>query len=137
MQSPLQVDISWRIYRNSCLWLSNKIGVIKFLQNSQKRTCARVSNTIFKRWINQPVNWKWSPVFKISCENMLPKVRLFMKFMIGIYRNYSFTSISFWEAFWLFDTKIHFLLYQKVENGLETRLKFEQSCFFFYFIIII
>ena len=48
---------------------------------------------IFKRWINQPVNWKWSPVFKISHENMLPKVRLFMKYLIGIYRNYLFTSI--------------------------------------------
>ena len=132
MQSPLQVDISWGIYWNSCLWVFNKIGVPKFLQNSQKRTCARVSNTvfrIFKRWINQPVNWKWSPVFQISCENMLPEVRLFMKFMIGIYRNYSFTSISFWEAFWLFDTKIHFLSYQKVESGLGTRLKFEQSFF--------
>ena len=60
-------------------------------------------------------------------------LRLFMKFMIGIYRNYSFTSISFWEAFWLFDTKIHFLSYQKVENGLGTRLKFEQSWLFFLF----
>ena len=66
---------------------------------------------------------------------MLPKVRLFMKFMIGIYRNYSFISISFPEAFWLFDTKIHFLSYLKAEHGLGTRLKYEQSSFFLYFII--
>ena len=64
---------------------------------------------------------------------MLPKVRLFMKFMIGIHRNYSFTSISFPDTFWLFDTKIHFLSYQKAENGLETGLKYKQSLFFMFY----
>ena len=59
---------------------------------------------------------------------MLPKVRLFMKFMIGIQRNYSFTSISFSDTFWLFDTKI-----QKAENGLETGLKYKQSLFFIFY----
>ena len=66
---------------------------------------------------------------------MLLKVRLFMKFMIGIYRDYLFTSISFQDASWLFDTKKHFLSYQKDQNRtsfhcLGTRLKFKQSFFF-------
>ena len=56
-----------------------------------------------------------------------------MKFMIGIHRNYSFTSISFPDTFWLFDTKIHFLSYQKAENGLETGLKYKQSLFFMFY----
>ena len=56
-----------------------------------------------------------------------------MKFMIGIYRNYSFTSISFPEAFWLFDKKRRFLSYQKAGNGLGTRLKYEQSSFFIFY----
>ena len=56
-----------------------------------------------------------------------------MKFMIGIHRNYSFTSISFPDTFWLFDTKIHFLSYQKAENGLETGLKYKQSLFFIFY----
>ena len=47
-QTLLQVDISLTIYRNSRSLMFHKVGVLKWSQNSQEKTCAGVSKVALK-----------------------------------------------------------------------------------------